>query len=171
LSRYSDAFRHGQFAKPLDFSRFRDVPVLTELTSQIAACGSERKNGSAGEKVIEWFFLDRINAETSAATIGCQFHLAIDILANETESSITGFKPAVSGTKIAGNSAVVCEVPPFCCNVPVRIIASPFAECLTAVEFCRCRGVHMSHQRLSGIMTHRGLSGWQFLSVQAHSPS
>lgn len=78
--------------------------------------------------MIEWLLFDGINAEASAATIGRQFHLTFDVLADKAESSITRFQATVSWAKVAGNSAVVCEVPPFSGNESAGI---GFTRCLS----------------------------------------
>ena len=146
-----DAFRHGHFAQSLNFSRFRDVPVLTELTSQIAACGSERQDRGAGEKVIEWLLFDRVDTEPCTATVSCQLHLTINILADKAEPSIAGLQVTISGAEVAGNSSVGCLVPPFSGCLPVRISVAPCAGNLATVDrgcFERICWIHTRRSRI-----------------------
>ena len=129
-----NAVRHGQFAESFDFPRFRDVPVLTEFTAQIAACSSKRQDRRAGEKVIEWLLFDGIDTESCAATVSCQLHLAINILADKAEASIAGLQATISGTKVAGNSSVAYLVPPFTGRLPVSICVAPCQGNLATVD-------------------------------------
>lgn len=71
--------------------------------------------------MIEWLLFDGVDAEARAATVRRQLHSAFEILAHKTEPSIPWLEPTVSGTKIAGDSAVVSEVPPFSGNLPTGI--------------------------------------------------
>ena len=147
----SDAFRHGQFAQSLNFSRLGDVPVLTELTTQIAACGSERQDRGAGKKVIKRLLFDRVYAEPCAATVSCQFHLTINILADKAKPSIAGLQVTISGAKVAGNSSVGGLVPPFSGCLPVGISGAPCAGNLATADrgcFERICWIHVWRSRI-----------------------
>jgi hypothetical protein len=63
---------------------FRDVPVLAKLTGEVAARGTERQHGRAGQEVVEGLLLDRVDAEPRRAAVGCQHDLVIVPGAHET---------------------------------------------------------------------------------------
>jgi hypothetical protein len=68
--------------------------------------------------VIEWLLFDRVDAEPCAATVSCQLHLTINILADKAEASITGLQTTISWAKVAGDSSVRYLVPPFSNHLP-----------------------------------------------------
>ena len=51
--------------------------------------------------MIQWFLFDRIDAETGTFSIGGEDHLAVDILADKAERSLTIAHFAVSRAKVA----------------------------------------------------------------------
>ena len=61
--------------------------------------------------MVERLFLDRVDAESCAATEGGQHHLAVQILPHKTEPAITFLHLARAGAKIA-NDTITILVPP-----------------------------------------------------------
>ncbi len=59
----SDGFWFRVSAQPLDFSRFRNVPVLAELAAKIATGRTEGEHGCAWQEVIERFLFDWIDTK------------------------------------------------------------------------------------------------------------
>ena len=63
--------------------------------------------------MVERFLFDRVNAETGAAAVSREDHLAADVFAHETKAAITGPENASPRTKVAMDAAwFFCGVPP-----------------------------------------------------------
>lgn len=58
------------------------------LQVKVAACSTKREDTGAGEKVIEWFFFDGVDAEAGTAAIGGQHHFAANHCANKTGGAL-----------------------------------------------------------------------------------
>src|SRR5262249_36991307 len=80
--------RAGLVGEAIPLARLGDIPVLAELTAEIAAGRPERKHGRPGIKVVERLFLDRIDTEAGGAPVGGQHHLPTDVLPHEAESPL-----------------------------------------------------------------------------------
>ena len=63
LSCVSDLVGPREVHQPVHVARLGDVPVLTELARQVAAGGAEGQYARPGEKMIQRFLLDRVDAE------------------------------------------------------------------------------------------------------------
>ena len=100
-----DGLGRGDLAQPLDLARLRDIPVLAELTAQIAAGGAERQNACARIELIQRLLFDRVDTEPRASSIGGEHHLAAQVLPHETEAAI----PRLQAT---GPRAEVADDPP-----------------------------------------------------------
>ncbi len=98
-----DHLRRCLLAQSLDLSRLGDIPVLTELASQVAAGRAEGEDAGAGEEVVEWLLLDRVDAEAGTAAIGGQQHPPITVFTDETETTVPVAKVAFAGTEVADN--------------------------------------------------------------------
>jgi hypothetical protein len=61
--------------------------------------------------MIERFFLDWVDAESTRTAIGRQYNRIIFASPNETETTLAFMKTAEAGTHIASNAAVVKESP------------------------------------------------------------
>ena len=81
-----------------DFFGFADIPVLAELTTEVATCGAKRKDTGSRIKMIQWFLFDRVDTKTSALTVGVENHLPLFDLANKAEASILLLQSAFSRT-------------------------------------------------------------------------
>lgn len=103
VSGLSDGLGGGDVAEAFYFSRFRDIPVLAELATEIAACGTKGKNWSAWQEMIKRFFFDGVDTEACASAVGIENHLAIAIFANEAKAFITWIEVAMSGAQLAEN--------------------------------------------------------------------
>ncbi len=62
--------------------------------------------------MIERFFLDGINAEAGAATVGGEGHLPVDILSYKTESALAFAEFAVARAQFALDTTVIKRPPP-----------------------------------------------------------
>jgi hypothetical protein len=103
--------------------------------------------------VVQWFFLDGIDAIAAASPVGCQDDLAFEAAPHETESALPIVQLAESLTKVALHSAIVEPMPILCPN-DVRRIHSQFR---IVADIASRRGVI---RRLSRI--HRpNLDGFQ----------
>jgi hypothetical protein len=54
----------GAVVQPVNFTRFRDVPVLAELAGKVAPRGAELEDRRAGQEMVQGLFLDRIDAKS-----------------------------------------------------------------------------------------------------------
>ncbi len=61
--------------------------------------------------MIEWLFLDGIDAKSAGAAIGCQYYFVIRAGANETEPALALSEPAEAGTDVTLQSTIVDLVP------------------------------------------------------------
>jgi hypothetical protein len=50
--------------QPVNFTRLRDVPVLTELAGKVAPRGAEREDRRTGQEMVQGLFLDRIDTKS-----------------------------------------------------------------------------------------------------------
>jgi hypothetical protein len=90
-----------------------DIPVLAKFAGQIATGGTKGENRGTGQKVIEGFFLDRIDAESARATIGIQYQGTLVVFPDITKSLLPLFDAAISGAEIALNLLIIDAVPVF----------------------------------------------------------
>ena len=95
-----------------------DVPVLTELATEIATCGAKGQDARAGVEMIERFFLDGVDAKTGAFSIGIEHHLSVLDLANKAKASIPFLHAALPGAQVADDPfwivllGILIDVPP-----------------------------------------------------------
>ena len=89
---------------------FRDVPVLTKLTTQVASSCSKRQDTRARIEVIQRLLFNGIDTKTCAATVGIEHHLVPLDLAHKTKAPISFLHFALPRTKIA-NDSIACLVP------------------------------------------------------------
>src|SRR5262249_38512119 len=68
--------------------RFRDIPVLAEKASEIAACRPHRKNGRARVEMGKWLFLDRIDLDGSGPPVPQGNEPASLVLPDEAKTSL-----------------------------------------------------------------------------------
>src|SRR5687767_3678378 len=61
--RLGNRLRRSQVLQAIEHTCFRDVPVLAKLAGEIAARGTERQHGRAGQEMVEGLLLDRVYAE------------------------------------------------------------------------------------------------------------
>ena len=54
----------------------RDIPVLAIQAAQVASAGGQRKDGSAGQKMIQRFFLNGIHMDCAGITVSKRVQLA-----------------------------------------------------------------------------------------------
>jgi hypothetical protein len=74
---------------------------LTKLAGKVATDAAERKNFRAGVKMIERFFLDRVNRKARRFSVGKQSHITVSARSNTANPGFTFGKGTVSRTKIA----------------------------------------------------------------------
>ena len=108
---FGQLFGGGGLLQRVHFARFAHVPVLAELAGEVAAGGTEREHGGAGKKMVERFFLDRVDAEAARAAVGRQNDLVAFPGANETKPALPFIELAEAGAEIALDSAVVEKMP------------------------------------------------------------
>jgi len=56
----------------IELGSFGNVPVLAELTREVAPGGPKREHRRARQKVVERLLLDRVDAEARGSPVGCQ---------------------------------------------------------------------------------------------------
>ena len=79
----------------------RDVPVLAEKASHVAAGGAHREYPGSGEEMIERFFLDGIDLQCRWRGIAQGVKFATLVGANETESGLAFADVAVARAEVA----------------------------------------------------------------------
>src|SRR5690349_10541355 len=89
-----------------------DIPILAELTAQVAAGRAEGEHARAGVEVVKRLLLDRVNAEVGGAPIAGQDDAAILSLADEAESALPLPQPTGGWTEVALDPLVLGLVPP-----------------------------------------------------------
>lgn len=114
----------------LHLARFRDIPILAEFATQIAACRSEGQDRGARKKVIKRFLLDGVDAKPSASPVGIQHHLPVAILAYKAKAFISRIQMTMPGTQLAENflrvglGGIFQACPPLARNCPIRVLQS-----------------------------------------------
>ncbi len=108
----SDDFGRSGFAEPGHFAALGNVPVLTELASQVAAGGPKTQHGCSRQEMIERLLLNRIDAKPGTLTVGIQHHPAVAIDTDETETAITRIQPTGTRAQLAEQSAVLLRSKP-----------------------------------------------------------
>ena len=68
--------------------------VLTEFASQIAARRAKAQHRRTGQEMVEWFFLNRINAKTAGAALDIQHKLVALSFAHKAQTTLAIFKAA-----------------------------------------------------------------------------
>ena len=97
--------------QPVHVARLADVPVLAELAGQVAAGGAERQHAAARVKVVEWFLLDRVDAETRRTAVGGEDHAVALARAHETRAALALVQLAVARAQVALHAPIVGPVP------------------------------------------------------------
>ena len=78
-----------------------DLPILAKFASEVAAVGSDREDGAAGEKALQWFFLDRIEGDRGDLAVAFCVQDAVMIDPAETAAVIARLDVAIMGTEAA----------------------------------------------------------------------
>jgi hypothetical protein len=120
LSRSGNGIWSCNFAPSIGLPGFGGCPVLAKFAAQIAAAGAKRKHCCPGEKLVEWFFLDRIDTETGTATIRGQNNSATLVLANKAKTAVAFFQGTMSWAKVANYPVTTfIDMPPSTNFAPV----------------------------------------------------
>jgi hypothetical protein len=86
---------------------FGNVVVLTEFASQIAARSAKAQHRRAGQKMVQRFFLNRINAKPTRAAIGIQYKLITLSFADKAQTPLAVFELAKPGTYFTNKARAV----------------------------------------------------------------
>src|ERR1700722_17472453 len=92
--------------------RLRNVPVLTEKTSHVAARRAHTEHPAARQKVAQWFFFDGINLQRSRRAVAQAIKFAPAIHAYEAKPGLPRMYVAVTRTKEAVHPAARLCFPP-----------------------------------------------------------
>ena len=98
LCRAGDGFRRCRRGERIDLPRLTDVPILTELAGQITTSRAKGEHGCAREEVVQGFFLDRVDTETTRTTVSGEHHLLPGAGANKTQATLTIAQPTEART-------------------------------------------------------------------------
>src|SRR6202034_2958832 len=93
-------------------ARLRNVPVLAEKAAHVAAGRAHRKHARPGQKMVQGFFLDRIDLQRGRVRVAQTVKLPAFVCANETETGLPLADVAVARTQVAMNFAVGLRLPP-----------------------------------------------------------
>src|SRR5215470_17878286 len=107
-------------------SRFRDVPVLAKEATHVAAGSSHAENACAGKKMIQRFFLDRIDLQRGGRTVTEAVKLSFAIHADKTKTRL----PFVNVT-VARAEKTVDAIPCF------RFPPPPFVKLFRLLKNCQ----------------------------------
>src|SRR5258708_35936914 len=92
--------------------RFRNVPVLAEETSHVAAGRAHAEDARAGQKMVQRFFFDGINLQRGWGSITKGVELSILIDSDEAESRLPGMDMAVARAEESVHAAVALRLAP-----------------------------------------------------------
>ena len=98
--------------------RFRDVPVLAEEATHVAAGRAQRQNLRAGEEVVERLLLDRVNLQRGGLRVAQVVERAAAVHADEAEAHLPVADVAMPRAQVAVQLAVALGFPP---ARPVRV--------------------------------------------------
>jgi hypothetical protein len=101
-----DCGGRGLSLKPVELGRFGNVPVLAELTREVATGGPKREHRSAWQKVVEWLLLDWVDAETRGSPVGCQNDRIIVAGAHKAQAALAFPQLAKTRAKVTLDAAV-----------------------------------------------------------------
>ncbi len=87
-SLIGNVFRGRRVGELVPRACLADVPILAKTAAEIAAGGSKGEHTSSRQEVVQRFFLDRVDAESAAATIGRQHDSVFQAFANKTETAL-----------------------------------------------------------------------------------
>jgi hypothetical protein len=93
-------------------SRFRDVPVLAEKTTHIAACRPHTEHTSARQKMTQGLLFDRIDLQCGGRAVTQTIERATLVDSNKAKPSLARIDMAVSWAKVAVNPPVGFGFPP-----------------------------------------------------------
>src|SRR5438128_7856893 len=96
--RKRDLLRRRRVGELVPFARFRDIPVLTKPASEIASRRAEGEHARSGQKMVQRFFLDRIDTKPAAPAISGQHDPVAQALPNETKTALAIIQFAKSRT-------------------------------------------------------------------------
>jgi hypothetical protein len=101
----------GFILNPIEVAGLRDVPVLAELAGQVAPCGAKRQDRCAGQKMIERFFLDRIDAKARRTAVGGEHDLVVLPGAHKAQAALAFVQLAIARTDVALDAPIRQSMP------------------------------------------------------------
>src|SRR5512146_993457 len=104
-------------------TRLAHVPVLAELAGEVAAGRPEGQDRTAGEEVVEWLLLDRIDAEAARAAIAEELDATRLDTAHEAQAALPFVHPAGARAHVALHPAIRQQVPVTGVDDSVRDVA------------------------------------------------
>src|ERR1700727_2983663 len=115
-------------------ARLRNVPVLAEKAAHVAAGRAHRKHARPGQKMVQGFFLDRIDLQRGRVRVAQTVKLPAFVCANETETGLPLADVAVARTQVAVHLAVRLRLPPACSMELLRFVGNLPAQYLGPPE-------------------------------------
>jgi hypothetical protein len=112
LRGFGNHLRAGLIHQSIHVARLGEVPVLAELAGEVAAGGAEGEDARSRVEVVERLLLDRVDAETGAAAIGGEDHLAAPVGADKAGGALAVVQLAVARAEVALDAAIFQRVPP-----------------------------------------------------------
>src|SRR5439155_12888343 len=70
-------------------ARFGDVPVLAKATTEIASRGAKREHTRSRQKMVQRFFLNRIDTKSAASSVGSQHDSIAHALPHKTKTALS----------------------------------------------------------------------------------
>ena len=83
-----DGLRGCLIHQAIHFARFANVPILTKFAGQIATRCAEGKYRRTGQKMVERFFFDRVDAKPAGSTIGKKHHLPARVASHKAQTPL-----------------------------------------------------------------------------------
>src|ERR1700732_2544254 len=93
-------------------TRFRDVPILAEEATHVAAGCSHREDLCAGQKMVQRLLFDRVNLNGGRRGVTEAVELSSVVHANEAETCLTISDMAVPRAEVAMRLAARFGFPP-----------------------------------------------------------
>src|SRR5262245_46767490 len=106
-----DCFRRGPSLKSIELGCFGNVPVLAELTCEVATGGPKREHRSARQKVVERLLLDWVDAETRGSPVGCYNDRIIEAGTHKAQTALAFPQLAKARAKVTLDPAVPKSTP------------------------------------------------------------
>ena len=104
--------RPGDFAQPVGLARLADGPILAEPAAKIASGRPERQDAGAGQKVVQRFLFDRVDAEAAAPAMRREHQPIAHAAPDKAATGLPVAELAEARTQVAFDATVGPPHPP-----------------------------------------------------------